>query len=298
MPKICPETDSRSRPLFHFNVTALRPVPFFTGATTVRSHTGARAGALGWCMLHHMLRTTILSLLCFLFILFLGAPLLVYARVSGNTDSLYAVGLFCVRLVLRLGGIRLEVRGQEKIPRGQAAVFMANHQSNIDPPAVFASLPPVLVLAKHEVFRIPVLGPAMRLRGFIPVDRRDRARAIECVEQASEALRAGKSFLVFPEGTRSPDGRLQPLKKGGFIMALNAGAPIVPVSLSGGRHIMRKGEMAIRPGPVRITFHDPVRTLDRRMEDRNQVMEEVREALLSGLTDEERPLEDLAKRQS
>ena len=243
-----------------------------------------------------MLRAIFLSLLGLLFIFFAGTPLVVYALITGNTNPLYKVGIFCSSLGLRLGGIRLDVRGREKIPPDRAVVFMANHESNIDSPAIAVCLPPVLVLGKKEAFRIPVLGRAMRMRGFIPVDRKERERAIEAVERASEALRGGKSFLIFPEGTRSPDGRLQRLKKGGFIMALKAGAPIVPVSLSGGRRIMGKGEAAIHAGRIRVTFHDPVRTDHRSLEDRDQVMEEVRQALLSGLDEDEWPLEDLAKR--
>jgi 1-acyl-sn-glycerol-3-phosphate acyltransferase len=239
-----------------------------------------------------MLRAIFLSLLCLLFIFFGGTPLVVYALITGNTEPLYNLGVLCVRLALRLGGIRLDVRGREKIPPGRALVFMPNHASNIDPPAIVTCLPPVLVLGKKEAFRIPVLGRAMRMRGFIPVDRRNREQAIEAVEQASQALREGKSFLVYPEGTRSPDGRLQALKKGGFIMAMKAGAPIMPVSISGGPHIMRKGEAAIHPGTIRITFHDPIRTDNRHLEDRDELMEEVRQALLSGLSKEEWPLDE------
>lgn len=245
-----------------------------------------------------MLRAIFLSLLSLFFVFFLGTPLVLYALVTGNTDPLYAAGVFCGGVVLRLGGVRLDVRGREKIPAGCAVVFMANHQSNADPPALAVCLPPVLVLAKKEAFRIPVFGRAMRMRGFVPVDRRDRERAIEAVEQAARELRAGKSFLVFPEGTRSPDGRLQPLKKGVFILALEGGAPIVPVSISGSYYIMRKGEAAVHPGHMRITFHDPIRTDNRSLEDRDRIMEEVRQALLSGLTEAEWPLEDLARRQT
>lgn len=243
-----------------------------------------------------MLRAILLSLLCLLFLFILGPPLLLYALITRNTDPLYKVALACVRLTLRLGGIRLDVRGREEIPQGQAVIFMPNHQSNIDPPAIFVCLPPVLILGKKEAFRIPMLGPAMRLRGFIPVDRKDRERAREAVDRASQSLRAGHSFLVFPEGTRSPDGRLRPLKKGGFIMGLKAGAPIVPVSLSGSRRIMRKGEAAIHPGTIRITFHPPIRTEGRGIEGRDELIEEVRQALLGGLADDEWPLEDLARR--
>jgi 1-acyl-sn-glycerol-3-phosphate acyltransferase len=238
-----------------------------------------------------MIRTLLAAVVALASIFFLGAPLLLYAVLSGNTDPLYWAGLLGTRAALRAAGVRLEVRGREKIRGGRAVVYMPNHQSNADPPAVFVLLPPVLVLAKKEFFRIPILGRAMKLRGFIPVDRSKRERAIEAVEQAANSLRAGNSFLVFPEGTRSPDGRLQLFKKGVFVMAIEAGAPIVPVSVSGSSKIMRKGEFAIHPGAMRITFHDPVPTERRGMEDREKVMEAVRSAILSGLAPEEWPAE-------
>ena len=238
-----------------------------------------------------MIHTVLATLVAFAFIFFLGGPLLVYAVLSGDTDPLYWAGFEGTRAALRVAGVRLDVRGREKIPRGRPAVYMPNHQSNADPPAVFVLLPPVLVLAKKEFFRVPILGRAMRLRGFIPVDRRDRERAIAAVEQAAKSLRAGNSFLVFPEGTRSPDGRLQPFKRGVFIMAIKAGAPIVPVSVSGSAKIMPKGEFAIHPGVMRITFHDPVPTEGCAIEDRARIMEAVRRAILSGLAPEEWPVE-------
>jgi 1-acyl-sn-glycerol-3-phosphate acyltransferase len=241
-----------------------------------------------------MLRAIYVSLAAFTLIFALGIPLLFYAAVTGNTDALYRAGAYCAGLVLRLAGVRLEVHEREKIPRGRAVVFMANHQSNADPPALTACLPPVLYLAKKEAFHIPVLGRAMRARGFIPVDRRNREQAAKAIDRAAEALRAGRSFLVFPEGTRSPDGRLQPFRKGVFAMALKAGAPVVPVSVSGGSRIMRKGHWAIHSGLVRITIHDPVRTDNRSLDDRDQIMEEVRQAILQGLEKDEWGMEDLA----
>ena len=238
-----------------------------------------------------MIRTLLATLVAFAFIFFLGGPLFLYAVLSGDTDPLYWAGLQGTRAALRVAGVRLDVRNQEKIPRGRPAVYMPNHQGNADPPAVFVLLPPVLVLAKKEFFRVPILGRAMKLRGFIPVDRRDRERAIEAVERAAKSLRAGNSFLVFPEGTRSPDGRLQPFKRGVFVMAIKAGAPIVPVSVSGSARIMRKGEFAIHPGVMRITFHDPVPTEGCTVQDRARIMDAVRQAILSSLAPEERPVE-------
>jgi 1-acyl-sn-glycerol-3-phosphate acyltransferase len=199
---------------------------------------------------------------------------------------------------LRLAGARLEVHGLEKIPKRCTLVFMPNHQSNCDPPAVFLILPAVLVMAKKEFFRIPVLGRAMRMRGFVPVDRKKREKAIESVEQATRSLQAGHNFLVFPEGTRSPDGRLQPLKKGVFVMAIKAQATIVPISVSGSRRIMPKGKLLISPGLVRITIHDPVPTEGCTLEDREQIMERVRQAILSGLTEEEQAAASSVKQKS
>jgi 1-acyl-sn-glycerol-3-phosphate acyltransferase len=245
-----------------------------------------------------MLRALYVSLAAFTMIFVLGIPLLLYAALSRNTDVLYGVGVYCAGLVLRIAGVRLEVRGREKVPVGRAVVFMANHQSNADPPALAATLPPVLFLAKKEAFRIPILGRAMRLRGFVSVDRKNRERAARAIDEAAGALRNGKSFLVYPEGTRSPDGRLQPLRKGVFVMALKAGAPIVPVSVSGATHIMRKGEWAVHSGLIRITLQDPVQTENRSLDDRDQVMEEVRRAILQGLEKEEWGMEDFSRHQA
>ncbi len=237
-----------------------------------------------------MLRTLLAILIALLLIIILGIPFLLYALPTGNTRALYRAGRFGAHMVLWVSGIKLEVRGREKIPSGRAVVFMPNHQSNCDPPAVFVTLPPVRVLAKKEFFRIPVLGQAMKLYGFIPVDRNHRDRAIRAVQAAAAALRAGHSFLAYPEGTRSLDGRLQPFKKGVFVMAMDAGAPIIPVSISGARRIMPKGSLAVRPGTLHITFHDPVVTQGRAPEERTAVMAEVRRAIRSALADDEQPL--------
>ena len=239
-----------------------------------------------------MLRSIIATVVTFAYIIIVGTPFVLHAMLTGKTDTLYDVGVAGTKLALWLGGVRLAVKGKENIPPGRAVVFMPNHQSNCDPPAVVSVLPYVLIMIKHEFFRIPVLGRAMLLRGFIPVERQNRERAIKAVERAGELLKAGHSFLVYPEGTRSPDGRLQAFKKGVFMMAMNAGAPIIPISVSGSHRIMRKGDMRVHPGTVRITFHPPVPTEGTTIENRPQIMEDVRKAILSGLTHEEQPLSE------
>jgi len=238
-----------------------------------------------------MLRATLVTLFCLLCVFFLGGPFLIYAVLSGNTDPLYEIGRKSAQAALWLAGCRTEVKGAGKITVGRACVFMPNHQGNWDPPGIFVLLPPVLILGKQEFFRIPILGRVMRLRGFIPIDRSNRGRAIAAVEAGSQALGAGHSFLVFPEGTRSRDGRLQPFKKGVFMMAIAAGAPIVPISISGSYRVMRKGKFVIRPGMVRVTFHDPVPTAGLGAEDRERVIAQVRQAIISGLAADELPVD-------
>jgi 1-acyl-sn-glycerol-3-phosphate acyltransferase len=237
-----------------------------------------------------MLRAMCVTLITLAYTLVLGPPLVAYALIAGNSDPLYHAAMLGVRMALWLSGVQLDVRGTEKIVQARAVVYLPNHQGNCDPPAMLAILPPVLVMVKKEFFRIPVLGRGMLTRGFIPVDRRNRERAIEAVEQAVECLKAGQSFLAFPEGTRSRDGRLQPLKKGVFVMAMKAGVPVIPVSISGSRKIMPKGQFVIRPGRVRITIHDPIPTSGYSASDRQALMDRVRQAILSGLEREEWPL--------
>lgn len=222
-------------------------------------------------------------------ILFAGLPLLLYGWLSGNTDLVYRAGVSGAAATVKLAGVRLRVTGKEKIPLQDGVVFMANHQSNCDPPALVGLLPPVLLLAKEEFFRVPILGAAMRLRGFIPVDRKSREKSARAIERAVESISAGHSFLVFPEGTRSEDGRLQPFKKGVFIMAVKVGAPIIPISISGSRVIMPKGKAAMRPGEVRITFHQPVETQGNQPDQIAAIQDAVRRAILSGLAEDEKP---------
>jgi len=237
-----------------------------------------------------MFRAFLVIFLTFAYICILGPPLILYGKLTGNSDPVYKAGVLGAKFCLWLAGVKLEVIGRDKIPQNQSLVFMPNHQSYGDSPIVLPILPPVIALAKKEFFRVPILGSGMRLCKFIPVDRKHRQRAIQSMNEAAERLRRGESFVGFPEGTRSPDGRLQPFKKGVFMMAINAHVPIVPMSISGSHRVMRKDDWAIHPGTVRVTIHDPIPTAGCKMDDRERIMERVRQAVISGLTPEERPL--------
>jgi 1-acyl-sn-glycerol-3-phosphate acyltransferase len=189
-----------------------------------------------------------------------------------------------------LGGVRVRATGLENIPAG-VCIFVANHTSNIDPPAVAGVIPRrVALLAKKEVFRVPVLAQALQRAQFIPVDRADRGAAMESVEAALQNLRAGVSYLIFPEGTRSPDGRLRPFKKGSFVMAIRAGMPVVPVAVVGAHKLMSKGSVALRAGEVEVRFGAPVDSRGLALERRDQLVGRVQAAVAAMLPAEQLPL--------
>jgi 1-acyl-sn-glycerol-3-phosphate acyltransferase len=213
----------------------------------------------------------------------IAAPLGMFlATVFGWQDILYIFGHGGVRLGLLLSGISVRVSGLEHLPRDRAAVYCANHQSNIDPPALFEVLHPRMhILYKEELNRIPLLARAFRMGGFIPVNRRNKEAAMRSISAGAESIRGGNSFLIFPEGTRSRTEDLLPFKKGGFIMAIMAQAPIVPVAVQGGRAAMRKGSHLIHPARLSVRLGAPIETAGVQLKDRDRVISKVRERIAS-----------------
>ena len=193
---------------------------------------------------------------------------------------LYVLGHGGVWLALGAAGIKYRVAGRRHIPAGRPVVFCANHQSNIDPPVLYRALHPRLhILFKAELRKLPIFGLVMETGGFVPVERGRRDEALASIEIAAASIRRGNSFLIFPEGTRSRTDELLPFKKGGFIMAITAQAPILPVAIMGGRAAMRKGSAIVRPVTVSVRIGAPIETAGRGLADRDAIIAEVRAAI-------------------
>ena len=190
---------------------------------------------------------------------------------------LYVLGHWGVAIGTSLAGIRMRVAGREHLRPGEAMVFCCNHQSNIDPPILFQALHPRLhILFKRELTKLPLLGRAFQVGGFVPIDRMSREQSMAAIDQAAASLKQGNSFLTFPEGTRSRTGALQPFKRGPFLMALKAQVPVVPVAIQGGAESMRKGSPIVRPTIVSVRIGVPVETRGMDVSDREELANTVR----------------------
>jgi 1-acyl-sn-glycerol-3-phosphate acyltransferase len=197
-----------------------------------------------------------------------------------------------VRAGNRVFGIHVHVEGLENIPPG-ACMFVSNHVSNVDAIAFIPSIPRrVAILIKQELLRIPILAAGMRLAEFVPVDRSDREGAAASVELAVKRLKEGVSFAIFAEGTRSADGRLRPFKRGGFTIAIDAGTPIVPVSIAGTQRLLPKGAWKVRSGDVVVRYGPAVDSSSYSIDRRGELLARVQSLVAAGLPPEQQPLED------
>ena len=186
------------------------------------------------------------------------------------------------RILLPVFGVTVEARGLSRVDRATPYVFMSNHASHVDSLALAVTIPhPLHWVFKKELSKIPVFGWVLLSLGQIMVDRRDAAQSRAALSNAAAELTGNHSVLIYVEGTRSKDGKLQPLKKGGFHIALQAGLPIVPVRISGSHEIIPSGSLRVRPGHVVVELFDPVPTEGKREADVPALMAKVRDALLS-----------------
>ncbi|OGD16707.1 MAG: hypothetical protein A2V76_02370 [Candidatus Aminicenantes bacterium RBG_16_63_14] len=224
----------------------------------------------------------IVLVLFYVLLVVLITPFIAFCMLTGLRDPLIAVGQWAMRVSRRILGIGVEVSGLERIAPGTACIFMPNHLSFLDGPLVMMLIPGAArVILKRSVLRLPIVGLGMRHVGFVPVDRKGAAGGKRSIARAAALMRdRGYSFLIFPEGTRSRDGNLRAFRRGGFFLALESGAPIVPVTIRGTFELMPKGQWFARRGTVRVAFHEPVPVTGYTMETMAGLMDRVREAIL------------------
>jgi 1-acyl-sn-glycerol-3-phosphate acyltransferase len=205
-----------------------------------------------------------------------------WTLITRDTKLLLRVAFWITRAALPAAGVRVVINGLDRLPRG-ASIVMANHSSNLDPPVLIPLLPGhVVIYLKASLMRIPVLGYAMRLAGFIPVLRGGSVEAAKATSAAAQrALGQGSCLVLFPEGTRSRDGSLLPFKRGPFFLAMESDVPVVPVSITGATEMLPKGSKNLKSGTVSVTFHAPLHPAD--YADKEELMEAVRSAIESGL---------------
>jgi len=219
----------------------------------------------------------------------LVAPLLILlVLITKNENFIYSPVRLFIRAGLAMVGVRVKVSGLDQLDPNQTYIFTPNHQSLIEVPLFVAYLGRnPAYLGKKEIFKYPVFGYGIRLIGVVPVDRSNSPAAVESAKLATENLRRGKSYVVYPEGTRSRDGRMLPFKKGAFMMALDAGVPVVPVTVSGATKIMPKAQVKVFPSTVRITVHEPISTIGYSKENVAELVERTRAKIFSALNENE-----------
>ena len=237
-----------------------------------------------------MVRTLFIAVFLSLYIIVVGIPLLLWTVISRNPNALYWGGVKGVMFFVSCVGVKVKVSGTERIPAGPC-LFVANHTSSADAPAVVGAIPRrIAILLKKSLFQYPIVGQAFTLAHFIPVERSHHESAIASLEKATEAMRAGQSFLIYPEGTRSPDGRLQEFKRGAVVMAIKAGVPIVPMVCAGAQKVMEKRSFVIRAGIITVEFLEPIDASAYTFEQREELNRCVHAAMAAALPDDQKPL--------
>ncbi len=230
---------------------------------------------------------TIVLLLVYVVIIILVIPVLIILYLLRLKLPFFWITKGVLKLGQKILGVPLEVCGLENIDKKKFYIFMPNHLSILDGPIMLMLIPqPVRVISKKEIFRIPVIGQVMRHVNFVSVDRRGKRGGKESIEKATKLMKEkGYSFLIFPEGTRSPNGKLQKFRRGGFFLAVNSGAPIVPVTITGTYELMPKGSFFIKRGKIRVAFYPPVSVRGMDRDSIPVLLSKVKTTILSGLNE-------------
>ncbi len=227
-----------------------------------------------------MIRTLYITIWVVFATLVLGLTVMILSYFVKSGNPLHRIARLWGRSILVVSRIKVTVEGLSNINPQRSYIYMPNHQSNFDIPVLLGHLTVQFRwLAKMELFRIPVFGHAMRKAGYISIDRNNRESAFKSLQLAAEKIKNGVSVLIFPEGTRSRDGKIRSFKKGGFVTAIDAGVPIVPIIITGTRAIMTKGKFRINPGQICMSIQQPIDTTTYAREAKEALMERVRRVI-------------------
>jgi 1-acyl-sn-glycerol-3-phosphate acyltransferase len=236
-----------------------------------------------------MVVRTILAGLVIVFFTLILIPVLLICFVLRLRQPLIGLAKFALRLTALAAGLKIDVSGLEHIDKKGVYIFMSNHLSFIDGPLLFLLIPrPLRIILKKQLFRIPVIGQGMSYLGFVPVNRKGVKQGRQAINRAANLMRRKRySFLIFPEGTRSRDGRLQPFKRGGFFLAAEAGVPIIPLSVEGTFALMPRGSFWVRSGRIHVRFHPALPVGQADDKSLAELIARTRAAIASGREEEE-----------
>lgn len=228
-----------------------------------------------------MIRSLYIILTSVLFTFICSIIAIVIGLFKSYSDSMDNFIRFWAKFILSLSGIKIEIIGRENLNPEKPVVYLSNHGSLFDILAAVYSIPgTVRFIAKKELFRIPFFAQGMKLAGMIKIDRGNSAKARKTIEQAIGIMRKGVSVIIFPEGTRSREGNIRPFKKGGIILAINGNFPIIPITISGSFHIMKKNSLYLRKGKIKVHFAEPISTDSYQVSDRNTLVKIVRNIII------------------
>jgi len=231
-------------------------------------------------MLWSRFHTAIIIVWVVLVTLVLGVAVILVALFSRNGNFPHLIARIWARSILKVAYIPVRVEGIENLNTDDSVILMPNHQSNFDIPVLLGCLPVQFRwLAKAELFKIPIFGRGMRGCGYISIDRSNRKLAFQSLAEAAQKIRNGVSVLIFPEGTRSWDGEIQAFKKGGFVLSVDAGVPIVPIIITGTGAVMPKGRMLIRRQAVGMQILAPIATSDYTRKTKDELMGIVKDTM-------------------
>jgi len=231
-------------------------------------------------MTRQFLQTAFILVYVVLATIVLATVAIIVALFSRKGNAPHLVARAWARSILFVSGIHVHVNGLENLNVGGSCILMPNHQSNFDIPVLLGCLPiQFRWLAKAELFKIPIFGRGMRGCGYISIDRSNRKSAFQSLAEAAEKIRNGVSVLIFPEGTRSLDGKILPFKKGGFVLSVDAGVPIVPIVIFNTWSIMPKSRLRIRTQSVRMDILAPIPTSGYTRETKDDLMTSVRNTI-------------------